>query len=83
MPPSTLSQVILARRYSGEEAEAAGIVHEVCPLSELRDRAVAAAGKLASRHDLDRQTVTTLKHDLYEDAYSALSNGVTYSHSKL
>lgn len=83
MPPSVLSQVILARRFGGEEAEVAGIVHEVCPLSELSDRAVAAAGKLTSGEGLDRRTLSILKHDLYRDVYTALSHGIIYIHSKL
>lgn len=83
MPPSVLSQVVLARRFSGEEAAVAGIVHEVCPLGDLTDRAIAVAGKLTSGGGLDRRTLSTLKHDLYKDAYTALSNGISYAHSKL
>ena len=78
-----MSQVILAKRFSGEEAKAAGIVHEVCPEGEMMDRAVAAASKLqASKQLLDRRTLSTLKSDLYRDAYTALSEGISYTHSK-
>lgn len=72
---------MLARRFGGEEAKAAGIVHEVCPESEMMDRALAAASKLQpSRQLLDRGTLSTLKHDLYRDAHTALSEGVSYAH---
>ena len=83
VPVSALSLVILARRFSGEEAETAGIVHEACPEGEMMGRAVAAASKLqASRQLLDRTTVSTLKHDLYREAYTALSEGVSYAHTR-
>ena len=81
--PPVQSQVILAKRYGGVDAQAAGIVDEVCPLAELRDTAIAAAGKLAGREGLDRRTLVTLKRDLYRDAYCSLSAGVTYTPSKL
>lgn len=83
MPSSALNQVVLARRFGGEEAKMAGIVHEVCPLRDLRDRAIAAAGKLAGSKGLDRKTLSTLKHDIYRDVYTALSNSISHGHSKL
>ena len=90
MPVETQAQVILAKRYSGEEAEAAGIVQEVCPPTDIiTERAVSAAAGLAgARHHLhphlklDRKTLATLKHRLYRDAYSALS-GVVMHKSKI
>ena len=46
VPVETQSQVILARRFTGEEAQRAGIVHEVCPAADVTDRALAAAATL-------------------------------------
>ena len=65
--------MVLGKRYSGEDAQAAGIVDEVCPLAELRDTAIAAAGKLAGREGLDRRTLVALKRDLYRDVLRALT----------
>ena len=64
---------MLGKRYGGVDAQAAGIVDEVCPLAELRDTAIAAAGKLAGREGLDRRTLVALKRDLYRDVLQALS----------
>ena len=64
---------MLGKRYGGEDAQAASIVDEVCPLAELRDTAIAAAGKLAGREGLDRRTLVALKRDLYRDVVQALS----------
>ena len=79
VPVSAQSQVLLARRFSGPEAEEAGIVHEVCTAGEMTERAAVVAAKLSNRQHLDRKTVATLKHSLYRDAYSTLSDGVSYS----
>ena len=65
--------VVLGKRYTGPEAEAAGIVHETCPLAELKDRAIAAASRLAGEEGLDRKTLSALKHDLYKDVVQVLS----------
>ena len=67
------ASLVLGKRYSGEDAQAAGIVDEVCPLAELRDTAIAAAGKLAGRDGLDRRTLVALKRDLYRDVVRALA----------
>ena len=64
--------VVLGKRYTGPEAEAAGIVDETCPLAELKDRAIAAASRLAGEGGLDRKTLSALKHDLYRDLYRIL-----------
>ena len=81
VPVSTLSQAILARRYGGEEAEQAGIVHEVCSATEMAARAAAAAERLtrSGQKYLDRRTLATLKQDLYREAYTTLSDGISYS----
>ena len=64
---------MLGHRYGGEEAKAAGIVDEVAPLSELRETATAAGGKLAGPEGLDRRTLTALKRDLYRNVVQVLS----------
>ena len=63
---------MLGKRYTGEEAKATGIVDEVCPLAQLRETAIAAAGRLAGQ-GLDRRTLSTLKYDLYRDIAQALT----------
>ena len=65
--------MVLGKRYTGIEAEAAGIVDEVCPPAQLRDTAIAAAGRLAGSEGLDRKTLSTLKRDLYRDVVQALT----------
>ena len=48
---------------------------EVCPLSDLEDRAVQAAYNLAGKEPgLDRKTLTAIKRGLYRDAYNTLVN---------
>jgi enoyl-CoA hydratase/carnithine racemase len=64
--------VVLGQRYTGEEAKAAGIVDEVCPLAELRDTAITAAVRLAGQ-GLDRRTLSTLKYDLHREIVQALT----------
>ena len=70
--------MVLGKRYTGIEAEAAGIVDEVCPPAQLRDTAIAAAGRLAGSEGLDRKTLFTLKRDLYRDVVLALSEPPRY-----
>ena len=78
----TQSQVVLARRFTAEEARAAGIIHEVCPVADLTERALAAATKLAGGsgpRQLHSKTLATIKRHLYSDTYSALSSELSYS----
>ena len=70
---------MLAKLFTGPEAEAAGIVHETCPLTELKDRAIAAASRLAGEGGLDRKTLQTLKENIYADTVKALNAGVAFS----
>ena len=65
--------LVLGRRYSGEEAGAAGLVDEVCPAAELRGAAVAAAERLTGSGGLDRRTLTGLKRDLFRHVVQVLS----------
>ena len=69
--------IVLGKRYTGEEAKAAGIVNEVSSPEELKDSAIAAANKLAG-DGLDRKTLATLKYDLYRDVYRALNEPVRF-----
>ena len=86
MPVETQDQVILARRFTGEEAMAAGLVHQVCPTaSHLMDTALSAAATLTGgrpHQQLHRHTLSTIKHHLNSDTYTALSNGISYSQLK-
>ena len=87
VPVGTLSQVILARRFTGEEAQRAGIVNEVCPGPDMTHRALAAAAMLTGgrgrpHQRLHRETLANIKCQLYSEAYTTLSNGIIYN-SKL
>ena len=77
VPPNVLSQVLLGWRYTGPEAEAAGLVDESCSLPELRERAIAAASRLAG-DGLDRGTVRVHKEDLYRETLRALNDPVMF-----
>ena len=68
--------VVLGRRYTAEEAKESKMVDEVCPMSQLEERALAAANKLAGKEGLDRRTLTTIKSDLYRDTVAALNEPV-------
>ena len=66
----TASQAILSgRRYTGDEAVAAGIAHASASEDALIDVAVAAA---ASRVGKGREITATLKRDLYAPVLDAL-----------
>ena len=45
--------LVLWRRYTGVEAQAASLVDQVCPPHDLRETAVAVAGRLAGSEGLD------------------------------
>ena len=85
VPVGALSQAILAQRFTGDEAQRAGIVHEVCPAVEVTDRALSVGARLAGDKPhlrLHRDTLATLKRQLYSEAYTTLSSGLSYSHHK-
>ena len=65
--------VVLGRRYTAEEAKESKMVDEVCPMSQLEERALAAADRLAGKEGLDRTTLATIKHDLYRDTLATLN----------
>lgn len=70
--------VVLGRRYTAEEAKESKMVDEVCPMSQLEERALAAANKLAGKEGLDRRTLAAIKNDLYQDTVAALNEPVRF-----
>lgn len=70
--------MVLGKRYTAEEAKAVGIIKEVCPVSQLESRAIAAGNRLAGEDGLDRTTIAAIKHDLYRDTYRSLMEPVRY-----
>ena len=70
--------VVLGRRYTAEEAKESKMVDEVCPMSQLEERALAAANKLAGKEGLDRRTLAAIKSDLYRDTVAALNEPVRF-----
>ncbi len=85
MPPNDLTVMAYGHRFTAEEAKAAGIVQEVSTLEKLKDAAIAAAHRLhvaGAGPALDREAVSTLKQDLYQDVCQSLREPV-HLHSKL
>ena len=70
--PQYHSAIILGTKYTAEEALAAQIINEVCPMDQLLDRAIAAGQRLSGEDGLDRRTLTAIKRDTYRDACKAL-----------
>lgn len=58
-----LDMILRARMLSGPEALAIGLVNEVWPLAELKDRAIALAGELAAQPRLAVKGVLDALHD--------------------
>jgi Delta3-Delta2-enoyl-CoA isomerase len=70
LPSRTTQEALLAgRRYSGPDALAAGIVHQVASEDEVLAQAVKLAADLAGK---DRRTLAEHKRLLYGDAIKAL-----------
>jgi enoyl-CoA hydratase/carnithine racemase len=65
--------MVLARRYAGPEALAAGIVAELAPEDALLDRAVARADALVGK---PRHAVAAIKRRLYADVLALLAPAV-------
>ena len=63
---------MFSKRYTCEEALAAKIVDEACPVEELKEKAIAAGNRLAGEEGLDWEILTSIKRDIYRDAYKAL-----------
>ncbi|MEZ5136029.1 MAG: enoyl-CoA hydratase/isomerase family protein [Acidimicrobiales bacterium] len=68
--PSTATQeaMLTGRRYTAEEALAAGIVDEVAPEDEVLERAIARAQAVATK---DRSVIARHKQLLFGDAAAA------------
>jgi enoyl-CoA hydratase/carnithine racemase len=65
LPPATVNEALTTgRRYSGPEARAAGIVHEVASESDVVARAVAIASE---RADKATGSLAAIKRGLYGD----------------
>ena len=76
--------VQLARRWTGPDALAAGIVQKIAPLDELRDAAIARAAELA-RLGANRKVFGRMKESIYgENASINSPHGPAYllKHSK-
>jgi enoyl-CoA hydratase len=58
-----LDMILRAKKLSGPEALAIGLVNEVWPLAELKDRAVALAAELAAQPRLAVQAMLDALHD--------------------
>ena len=74
--------IALGKRYTAEEALSAKIVNEVCPVEELKVKAIAAGHRLAGKEGLDRKVLSSIKHDLYADTYKCLMEPIRF-YSKL
>ncbi|MDH3706130.1 MAG: enoyl-CoA hydratase/isomerase family protein [Acidimicrobiia bacterium] len=58
-----LDMILRAKMLSGPEALAIGLVHEVWPLAELKDRAIALAAELAAQPRLAVKGMLDALHD--------------------
>jgi Delta3-Delta2-enoyl-CoA isomerase len=68
--PTAHEAMVTGRRYGGEDAVTAGIVHEAAPEAEVVSRAVAVAASLAGK---DGETIAKIRRGMYEPVLSALS----------
>lgn len=73
---------MLGRRYTAEEALAAKVINEVCPVEDLKEKAIQAGHRLAGKDGLSRKVLSSIKHDLYLDTYTSLMQPIKF-HSKL
>ncbi|SRR5581483_769913 len=71
-PPVAHEAMVLARRYSGPEALAAGIVAELAPEEDVLERALARAEALAGK---PRHAIAAIKRGLYAGALELLADG--------
>ena len=79
LPHSTQHEaMVLGKRYAAEEALSSTIVQEICPVEQLREKAMAAGLRLAGEDGLDRTSLSTIKKDLYRDTYLALKEPPIY-----
>lgn len=73
---------VLGKRYTSKDALSANIINEVCPIEQLRERAIEAGNRLAGKDGLKRTVLAAIKHDLYRDTYVSLMQPVQF-HSNL
>ena len=81
IPPShQVSSLLLGRKYTGEEAFAAGIVHKTSSNADLLSTALTLAQETTShgKEPYDRTMLAELKRELYYDVYEA-NNDVVLS----
>jgi enoyl-CoA hydratase/carnithine racemase len=69
-PPTAHAAMVLARRFGGAQALAAGLVDECVGADEVVARAVAVAGSLAGK---DPVVLTAVKRQLYAQALALLA----------
>ena len=74
--------LVLGKRYTAEEALSAKIVNEVCPVEELKVKAIEAGIRLSGKEGLDRHVLSTIKYDLYVNTYKSLMEPLKW-HSNL
>ena len=53
-------------------------MQEVCPVEELKVKAIATGHRLAGKEGLNRKLLSAIKHDFYKDAYRALLEPTRY-----
>lgn len=68
-PQAAHVAMVLARRFGGPDALAAGLVDDLAPLDEVLGRAVAAAGAAAGK---DPRVLRAVKRQLYAQAVALL-----------
>ena len=79
IPQAEQHQVaVLGKRYTAEEGLAAKIINEVCPMEELREKAIEAGCRLAGKEGLNRKVLASIKYDLYRDTYRSLMDPVQF-----
>ena len=64
--------LVLGKQYTASEALAAGIVHEVCPKSEMFSRALVWISKTVPPKGYDRSMLQTMKKDVYQKPMSVI-----------
>ena len=77
--------ILLGTKYTGEEALTAGIVHKTASNAELMNTTLALFREKTShlKEDLDRHTMSLLKHNLHRDIYEFSINPPVEPVSKL
>jgi Delta3-Delta2-enoyl-CoA isomerase len=74
LPVSAAAEAMnTARRYTAEEAVAAGIVEAAVPEDQLMDRALAAAAPVATK---DRAVIAAHKHMLFAESARTCGHGL-------